>query len=152
MEITPPSHQFRLGFDVTAREVEPGISMYKLFMGDHAGSCLNLNYCPGRSDIDGVEGNSLERSHMTVIPLAVYVHIPWCVRKCPYCDFNSHQASGEVPEQRYVDALLRDLALQAPVLAGRQVDSIFFGGGTPSLFAPSAIERIVNGISSMLMC
>jgi oxygen-independent coproporphyrinogen-3 oxidase len=83
-------------------------------------------------------------------PLAVYVHLPWCVRKCPYCDFNSHAAPRELPEGRYVDALLADLAGDLDLAAGRRVDSVFFGGGTPSLFSPGAIARILAGIAAAL--
>ena len=85
-------------------------------------------------------------AHLLVPPLAVYVHLPWCVRKCPYCDFNSHAKEGQVPEQRYAAALLRDLETQAPRAGGRTVSSIFFGGGTPSLFSADAIGRILEGI------
>src|SRR5205814_3167203 len=74
-------------------------------------------------------------------PLALYVHIPWCVKKCPYCDFNSHQVRGDVPERAYVEALVSDLELALPDVWGRRVTSIFFGGGTPSLFSAAAIER-----------
>jgi oxygen-independent coproporphyrinogen-3 oxidase len=77
-------------------------------------------------------------------PLALYVHFPWCVRKCPYCDFNSHTLHGELDEQRYVEALLRDLEAQAPDGAGREVISIFLGGGTPSLFSPRAVARLLD--------
>ena len=83
---------------------------------------------------------------LDIPPLSVYVHLPWCVRKCPYCDFNSHAIDGEVPEKRYVAALLGDLDTQAPLVAGREVRSVFFGGGTPSLFSAEAIERIIAGI------
>ncbi|MBI3574376.1 MAG: oxygen-independent coproporphyrinogen III oxidase-like protein [Gammaproteobacteria bacterium] len=79
-------------------------------------------------------------------PLSLYVHLPWCVRKCPYCDFNSHAARGEVPEQAYVDALLRDLAWESPRIEGRTIETVFLGGGTPSLFAPDAIARLLAGI------
>ena len=72
-------------------------------------------------------------------PLSLYVHIPWCVRKCPYCDFNSHEARGEAPEQDYVQALIADLELALPQIWGRRVYSVFFGGGTPSLFSAHAI-------------
>jgi oxygen-independent coproporphyrinogen-3 oxidase len=90
-------------------------------------------------------------THSPLIPsLAVYVHLPWCVRKCPYCDFNSHPKEGEVPEQRYVDALLRDLQTQAAHAAERTVTSVFFGGGTPSLFSAHAIGRILEGIRGTL--
>jgi oxygen-independent coproporphyrinogen-3 oxidase len=80
-------------------------------------------------------------------PLALYIHLPWCARKCPYCDFNSHASAGGPPEAEYVDALLRDLAqdLTGPA-AGRPLDSIFIGGGTPSLFSGRAIARLLDGV------
>jgi oxygen-independent coproporphyrinogen-3 oxidase len=83
-------------------------------------------------------------------PLAVYVHLPWCVRKCPYCDFNSHEARGEVPQDAYVDALLADLELSLPAVWGRKVHAAFIGGGTPSLFAPAAIDRLLAGLRARL--
>jgi putative oxygen-independent coproporphyrinogen III oxidase len=83
-------------------------------------------------------------------PLALYIHIPWCVRKCPYCDFNSHGASQDLPVQRYVDALLADLEQDLPLIWGRPVSSIFFGGGTPSLFSAEAIGTILRGVASRL--
>jgi oxygen-independent coproporphyrinogen-3 oxidase len=83
-------------------------------------------------------------------PLALYLHFPWCVRKCPYCDFNSHTLRDTLPEQRYVEALLADVAMQAPRVAGREVRSIFLGGGTPSLFAPDALGRLFEGIRKLL--
>ena len=76
-------------------------------------------------------------------PLSLYIHIPWCVRKCPYCDFNSHQAREPVPEARYVDALIADLESALPLVWGREVYSVFFGGGTPSMFSAAGIERII---------
>lgn len=79
-------------------------------------------------------------------PLALYVHMPWCVRKCPYCDFNSHALRSAVPDERYVDALLKDLAIDAPAAGDRAVQSVFIGGGTPSLFHPEAIGRLLRGI------
>ena len=83
-------------------------------------------------------------------PLAVYVHLPWCVRKCPYCDFNSHEARGEVPQDAYVDALLADLELSLPAVWGRKVHAAFIGGGTPSLFTPAAIDRLLAGLRARL--
>jgi len=77
-------------------------------------------------------------------PLAVYVHIPWCVRKCPYCDFNSHELRGELPEQRYVAALTADLEQALPLVWGRRVHSVFFGGGTPSLLSARALDEILS--------
>jgi len=77
-------------------------------------------------------------------PLALYVHFPWCVRKCPYCDFNSHTLHGPLEEQRYLDALQRDLETQAPEMNGREVGSIFLGGGTPSLFSPRTMAVLLQ--------
>lgn len=79
-------------------------------------------------------------------PLALYVHIPWCVRKCPYCDFNSHAAGPTLPEEAYVDALLADLDVDLPQVHGRPLTSIFFGGGTPSLFSARALGRLLEGV------
>ena len=79
-------------------------------------------------------------------PLSLYVHIPWCVRKCPYCDFNSHEARGDVPQQAYVDALLADLEMALPRIWGRKVNTIFIGGGTPSLFDAPAVDALLSGI------
>lgn len=84
------------------------------------------------------------------IPLALYVHLPWCVRKCPYCDFNSYTQDGAIPEEAYVDALLADLDADARYAAGRSLVSIFFGGGTPSLFSGAAITRLLDGIRARL--
>lgn len=85
--------------------------------------------------------------HFTVLPpLALYVHIPWCIRKCPYCDFNSHEQQGELPEAQYVEALIADLEFALPLIWGRGVNSVFFGGGTPSLFSAVAIDRILAAI------
>ena len=93
-------------------------------------------------------------------PLSLYVHFPWCVKKCPYCDFNSHAVSGAtgatsgsgtdsaIPEARYIDALIRDLELSLPLIWGRRIHSIFFGGGTPSLLSPKGFERLISEIRS----
>lgn len=86
-------------------------------------------------------------------PLSLYVHLPWCLKKCPYCDFNSHawpESQGAVPEQRYLDALMADLEAALPLIWGRQVHSIFIGGGTPSLFSPEAIDRLLGDIRARL--
>ena len=87
-------------------------------------------------------------------PLSLYVHLPWCLKKCPYCDFNSHEfrdaGGGELPEQRYTDALMADLEAALPLIWGRSVHSIFIGGGTPSLFAPQAIDRLLSDIRARL--
>lgn len=76
-------------------------------------------------------------------PLSLYVHVPWCVRKCPYCDFNSHEAGGELPEEDYLTALQADLEQCVPLVWGRQVVSIFIGGGTPSLLSEQAVDRML---------
>jgi oxygen-independent coproporphyrinogen-3 oxidase len=83
-------------------------------------------------------------------PLSLYVHLPWCVRKCPYCDFNSHALRGEAPVEAYVDALLRDAEAEATRASGREVMTVFLGGGTPSLFPPRAIERLLKGLRERL--
>ena len=83
-------------------------------------------------------------------PLALYVHIPWCIRKCPYCDFNSHTAIAELPEQAYVTALLADLDLDLAHVHDRQLESIFFGGGTPSLFSAQALKNLLDGIAQRI--
>jgi len=85
--------------------------------------------------------------HFTALPpLTLYIHIPWCVRKCPYCDFNSHEAKGAVPELAYVEALIADLEQDLPLVWGRTVEAIFIGGGTPSLFSPAAIDRLLGAV------
>lgn len=83
-------------------------------------------------------------------PLSLYVHIPWCVRKCPYCDFNSHQAAEEIPERAYVDALIDDLKSDLSWVQGRKLHSIFFGGGTPSLFSGRAIGEILTAVEHQI--
>ncbi|WP_457664893.1 radical SAM family heme chaperone HemW [Thiolapillus sp.] len=85
------------------------------------------------------------------VPLSLYVHIPWCVRKCPYCDFNSHALKETLPEQDYVRALLQDLRQQQVLAAGREIISIFLGGGTPSLFSGRSIETLLQGIRDQLI-
>jgi oxygen-independent coproporphyrinogen-3 oxidase len=79
-------------------------------------------------------------------PLTLYIHLPWCVRKCPYCDFNSHETRAAVPEQAYVDALIADLEQDLPLVWGRTVEAIFIGGGTPSLFSPASIDRLLGAV------
>ena len=90
----------------------------------------------------------------TLPPLSLYVHLPWCLKKCPYCDFNSHEwrggASSEPPETAYIDALMADLEASLPLIWGRSVHSIFIGGGTPSLFSPLAIEHLISGLRARL--
>ena len=83
-------------------------------------------------------------------PLALYIHIPWCVRKCPYCDFNSHEAPSTLPEFDYVDAMLRDLEQDLPLVWARPITSIFIGGGTPSLFSAEALDHLFSGLRARL--
>jgi oxygen-independent coproporphyrinogen-3 oxidase len=83
-------------------------------------------------------------------PLALYVHIPWCVRKCPYCDFNSHELGSELPQGEYVDALVADLDELLPSVWGRRLTTVFIGGGTPSLFSPAAIDRLLSEVRARL--
>ncbi|MGL4204650.1 MAG: radical SAM family heme chaperone HemW [Aeromonadaceae bacterium] len=83
-------------------------------------------------------------------PLALYIHIPWCVQKCPYCDFNSHALKQAIPEAQYVTALLEDLACDLPLVQGRSLSSIFIGGGTPSLFSPQAIAQLLQGVEARI--
>src|SRR5438874_6536328 len=87
---------------------------------------------------------------MALPPLALYVHIPWCVRKCPYCDFNSHERGGDLPETEYVAKLLADLEGLLPSVWGRRLVSVFIGGGTPSLFSPEAIDTLLSGVRARL--
>ena len=83
-------------------------------------------------------------------PLALYAHVPWCVRKCPYCDFNSHERSGELPQREYVERLLADLESLLPSVWGRRLTSVFIGGGTPSLFSPASIDALLAGVRARL--
>ncbi len=83
-------------------------------------------------------------------PLSLYIHIPWCVRKCPYCDFNSHEVRNDIPEKAYIQALLADLEHDLPGVYGRQIDSVFIGGGTPSLFSADSLDTLLSGLRSKL--
>lgn len=84
----------------------------------------------------------------TLPPLSLYIHVPWCIRKCPYCDFNSHEATGEIPEDRYLDALQADIEQALPDVWGRPVHTVFIGGGTPSLLSASAVDRLMAMLRS----
>lgn len=84
-------------------------------------------------------------------PLSLYVHLPWCVRKCPYCDFNSHAMGENAPLERYIDALLSDLDAEAELAGDRELTSVFLGGGTPSVFSPGQIDRLLEGIDERFM-
>jgi putative oxygen-independent coproporphyrinogen III oxidase len=84
------------------------------------------------------------------IPLSLYIHIPWCVKKCPYCDFNSHPLHGEIPELSYIERLIEDIEQELPAIWGRKIKTIFIGGGTPSLFSAAAFEYLFKELSSRL--
>ena len=106
-----------------------------------------MSTMPNTAPILGLGTIAGSGSLLTALPpLSLYIHIPWCVRKCPYCDFNSHEAGGETPERRYIDALISDLDHSLPKIWGRRVYSIFFGGGTPSLFSATAIDEILAAV------
>jgi oxygen-independent coproporphyrinogen-3 oxidase len=99
------------------------------------------------AEVFAFSASTLTRPKFTALPpLSLYVHIPWCLKKCPYCDFNSHEARADVPEDAYVDALLKDLELALPSIWGRKVLSVFIGGGTPSLFSAASIDKLLSGI------
>lgn len=83
-------------------------------------------------------------------PLALYIHFPWCIRKCPYCDFNSHEAKQPVPQAEYINALLSDLEQELPDIWGRSISSVFMGGGTPSLFDPAPLDTLLSGLRARL--
>ena len=85
-------------------------------------------------------------------PLSLYIHIPWCVRKCPYCDFNSHEGKDDFSESQYIDTLLADLEQELPKVWGRRLVSVFIGGGTPSLFSPDSIDRLISGVRARIAC
>ncbi|MGA8705805.1 MAG: radical SAM protein, partial [Steroidobacteraceae bacterium] len=88
---------------------------------------------------------------MSVLPpLSLYIHLPWCVAKCPYCDFNSYTLHGELPEAAYIDALLADLAVQRSAIGQRAIVSVFFGGGTPSLFSAAGMRRLLTALRAEL--
>lgn len=94
--------------------------------------------------------NSRMLRFTTLPPLSLYIHFPWCTRKCPYCDFNSHTLSDALPERAYIDALLRDLEQDLPRIWGRRIISIFMGGGTPSLFSPESLEYLLSQLRARL--
>src|SRR5438067_4347143 len=99
------------------------------------------------ADVFAFSASTLTRPKFrTLPPLSLYVHIPWCLKKCPYCDFNSHEARGDVPEDAYVETLLKDLEIALPSIWGRKVASVFIGGGTPSLFSAASIDKLLSGI------
>lgn len=104
------------------------------------------------NDVAPLAGEQTRSGLTDTPPLSLYIHIPWCVQKCPYCDFNSHESrhkNGQIPEATYVDALIADLEAATPNVWGRKIKSVFFGGGTPSLFSPEAIDKILSQVRAL---
>jgi len=89
------------------------------------------------------------RTFTSLPELALYIHIPWCIKKCPYCDFNSHEQKDTLPENDYIDALLSDLAAEMPRVWGRSITSVFIGGGTPSLFSSDSLDKLLSGVRAL---
>ncbi|MGN6702602.1 MAG: coproporphyrinogen-III oxidase family protein, partial [Burkholderiaceae bacterium] len=83
-------------------------------------------------------------------PLSLYVHFPWCVRKCPYCDFNSHEARGDIPEESYLAAVRTDIEQSLPLIWGRKIQTVFIGGGTPSLLSAAGLDRLLSDVRALL--
>lgn len=103
-----------------------------------------------QTDLDFIPGK-IETKLQRLPPLALYIHFPWCIKKCPYCDFNSHQIKNNTfPENQYIDALLSDIETALPTIYGRKIYSIFFGGGTPSLFSISGFDKFMSKLRSIL--
>ena len=99
------------------------------------------------ADLQPVMLGSARHISLSILPpLSIYIHIPWCIRKCPYCDFNSHESKTAIPEQQYIDCLISDLDYTLPKIWGRRVYSVFFGGGTPSLFSARGIDTILAAV------
>src|ERR1700723_3115959 len=101
---------------------------------------------PGAAVTDVAPGAAAAPYATADSSLALYVHMPWCVRKCPYCDFNSHQLKSAAPDTGYIDVLIRDFDMELPRLTGRRIDTVFFGGGTPSLFRPEDFSRLLGAL------
>ena len=92
--------------------------------------------------------NSSNVFTIDTIPLSLYIHIPWCKKKCPYCDFNSHEIKDDLPEEKYCDALLKDFFNILPLIEKRKIKTIFLGGGTPNLFTPHSIKKIISSVKN----
>lgn len=109
-----------------------------------------MTFPPTDIPVSGAASTEAMETGLQMPPLTLYVHLPWCVRKCPYCDFNSHEQRADSDPIQYVDALIRDLDCETPLVWGRTVHAVFFGGGTPSLFPPAEIHRLLDAIRSRL--
>ncbi len=95
-------------------------------------------------------GNYFVFNFTNLPPLSLYIHFPWCVQKCPYCDFNSHELKDPLDEKKYINALISDLEQELPLFWGRSISSIFMGGGTPSLFSPESIDQLISALRARL--
>jgi putative oxygen-independent coproporphyrinogen III oxidase len=117
-----------------------------------AGGRRNIALAPhaGRRAVS-TSGPPNQAARLTSLPpLSLYIHVPWCLKKCPYCDFNSHELKNELPEHAYVDALIADLELALPSVWGRRLSSVFIGGGTPSLLSPAVLDRLLSNVRAAL--
>jgi putative oxygen-independent coproporphyrinogen III oxidase len=117
-------------------------------IGSGTGASTGAAHSPATAALQYLRPGALNLSALP--PLSLYIHWPWCVRKCPYCDFNSHEAQGEVPEQAYLDALRADLEAALPLVWGRKVHTVFIGGGTPSLMSASSLDRLLADVRMLL--
>lgn len=117
-------------------------------VGQGAGQTASEPRSPATAALQYLQPGALNLSALP--PLSLYVHWPWCVRKCPYCDFNSHEAKGELPEQAYLDALRLDLEQSLPLIWGRKIHSVFIGGGTPSLMSAAGLDRLMSDLRTLL--
>jgi putative oxygen-independent coproporphyrinogen III oxidase len=134
--------------DITTNQSKPIIPISKL---EHiTAKFQNIQIAPGQNKPSGESNLEVGISLKQLPPLALYIHIPWCVKKCPYCDFNSHNAPNELPESEYIDCLIKDLETALPLIWGRTVYTIFIGGGTPSLFSGNGINRLLIEVRSRI--
>lgn len=111
-----------------------------------------LNFSDGLNHLNTMNTITFNQAgQLTALPpLSLYIHIPWCIKKCPYCDFNSHNIKNGMPESAYIEALLTDLQTELPNIWGRPVETVFFGGGTPSVFQAESIDRLLSGVRSLV--
>jgi oxygen-independent coproporphyrinogen-3 oxidase len=117
-------------------------------VGGQAGTTSSEPRNPATAALQYLQPGALNLTALP--PLSLYIHFPWCVRKCPYCDFNSHEAKGELPEQAYLDAVRLDLEQSLPLIWGRKIHTVFIGGGTPSLMSAAGLERLISSVRTLL--
>ncbi len=113
-----------------------------------AGTPLGAPRSPAQAALQYLQPGALNLAALP--PLSLYIHFPWCVRKCPYCDFNSHEAKGELPETDYLDAVRLDLEQSLPLIWGRKIHTVFIGGGTPSLMSAAGLDRLLSDVRTLL--